>query len=132
MSLNPLFLQAVQPKAGNPGVAADGAGGGASSGPPSGGGGLVMMLPLLMIVPILFMSFRRQKKESAQRASLKKGDKVLTNAGIVGELMEMDEKLCKVKIAPGTTITVVSSMVSPYEPVSMTDSKDAKLLAEKK
>lgn len=133
MPTNALILQAVQPKAGTPGVASEGAP--AGSAPAAPGGGLLVMLPLLMIVPILFMSFRRQKKESAQRASLKKGDKILTNSGIVGELIEMDEKLAKVKIAPGTTITVVSSMVSPYDIAPVTaavDVKDAKALAEKK
>ena len=34
---------------------------------------------------------RRQKKERAARESLKKGDRVMTNAGLVGELVEMDD-----------------------------------------
>lgn len=90
-----------------------------------------MFLPLLMIVPILFMSFRRQKKEAEARKGLKKGDRVLTNGGMVGELVEMDERLAKLKIAPGTTITVLSSVVSPFE-TAPAEVKDAKFAMEKK
>jgi hypothetical protein len=36
----------------------------------------MMMLPLLLFVPIIFMSMRRQKKETEARGKLKKGDKV--------------------------------------------------------
>lgn len=84
-----------------------------------------------MIVPILFMSFRRQKKEAEARKGLKKGDRVLTNGGMVGELVEMDERLAKLKIAPGTTITVLSSVVSPFE-TAPAEVKDVKFATEKK
>jgi preprotein translocase subunit YajC len=94
-----------------------------------------MLLPLLMLVPILFMSMRRQKKESDARAKLRKGDRIVTNGGLVGELVEMDERFAKVKVAPGTTLTVLSSTVGPLEgnPDAKTAAPDAKVAtAEKK
>jgi len=68
-----------------------------------------------MFVPLLFMMFRRQKKEQQQRAKLKKGDRVVSNAGLVGELMELDERFAKVKIAPGTTVQMLAGSVAPLE-----------------
>ena len=101
-----------------------------------------MLFPLLIMVPFLFLMFRRQKKEKEARSSLKKGDTVVSQSGLIGELMEMDEKLAKVKIAPGTTVRMLVSSISPLgaEPEKKTDAadkdlkdlKDAKVAAEKK
>jgi preprotein translocase subunit YajC len=137
------FFQQVAPKAGTPGTSADpGAGappsGAAPSGPP--GSMLTMLLPFLILVPFLFLSFRRQKKEQQARASLKKGDRVVTQAGLIGELMELDERIAKVKIAPGTTVQVLATAVSPFESTpekaktdkELEDLKEAKAAADKK
>jgi preprotein translocase subunit YajC len=98
------------------------------------------MLPLLIMVPVIFMMFRRQKKEQALRGSLKKGDRVVSQSGLVGELIEMDERLAKVKIAPGTTVQMLATSLSPLDPVTakpasdkaLADLKDAKIAADKK
>src|SRR5690242_15064719 len=89
----------VGPKSGTPGVAQEGSPAPAAGAAPAGGG-WIMFLPLLMILPLFLLQGRRQKKEAAARAQLKRGDRVVSNAGIVGELVEMDEKFAKVKIAP--------------------------------
>ena len=141
------FFQQVAPKAGTPGVAVDNgppaAPSGGSSGPPPSM--ITMLLPFLILVPFLLLSFRRQKKEQAQRSSLKKGDRVVTQSGLIGELIDMDEKIAKVKIAPGTTVQVLASSVSPFDPTvdkngkkipepepAMDDLKRAKAAADKK
>jgi preprotein translocase subunit YajC len=135
VSLEYFSFQQTGPKAGTPGTSADGAapqGGGA----PPGGGLLTMLLTFLIFVPILFLMFRRQKKEAAARASLKKGDRVVSNSGLVGELMDLDDKFAKVKIAPGTTVTMVASTVAPLtpetQPAAKTELKDAKAVSDKK
>lgn len=123
------------PAAADPGAAASG---GAQGSPP--GGGLMFFLPLIMLVPFLFLSFRRQKKEQEARGKLKKGDRVVSQSGLVGELMETDERFAKVKIAPGTTVTMLVSSISPLEATAeasksddkLKDLKDAKATAEKK
>lgn len=139
MSLENFSFQNVPSKAGTPGVAAPDApqGGGASQGP--GGGMFTMLLPFLIFVPILFMMFRRQKKEAEQRKGLKKGDKVVSTSGLIGELMEFDERVAKVKIAPGTTVQMLSNSISPFgvevgakvSPAGA-ELKDAKPVADKK
>ena len=137
MSLS--FFQAVQPKTGTPGVAEP-----AGAPPASGGGGsppsmITMLLPFLILVPFLFLSFRRQKKEAAARGSLKKGDRVVTQSGLIGELVDLDERIGKVKIAPGTTVQVLASALSPFEPTvakpetkGLEDLKEAKATASDK
>jgi preprotein translocase subunit YajC len=87
---------------------------------PASGGGLSSSLPLLiMIVPmilLLFFSSRSQqnqaKKQAATVASLKKGDRVLTDAGISGRLVEMGDRYAKIEIAPGVKIDVLKARVA--------------------
>ncbi len=135
-----LFLQTPPPKQGTPGVAAPDAppASGGAGAPPSGGM-LTMLLPFLILVPFLFLTFRRQKKEQEARKSLKKGDKVVTQAGLIGELIEADERVAKVKIAPGTTVQVLTSALGPFEPAAagatdkqLSDLKEAKAGASDK
>lgn len=127
------FFQQVPPKQGTPGVAQEPAPAGDGQAPPAPGGGMItMLLPFLILVPFLFMSFRRQKKEAEARKNLKKGDKVVTQAGLIGELVDMDERLAKVKIAPGTTVQVLASAVSSFEPRAAAASKTDKQLADLK
>jgi preprotein translocase subunit YajC len=112
-----LLAQNVQPKAGTPGVAQD------SSPAPSGGGqsassplsGFMPILMMLVIfVPFFLLMSRRQKKETQARSSLKKGDRVSSTSGLVGELVEMDDRIAKVKIAPGVTVQFLANTVSPF------------------
>lgn len=131
------MFQNAGPKAGTPGVAVDPAGGAAGAGgaqqaaPP--GGALTMFLPLLIMVPFLFLMFRRQKKEQESRKGLKKGDKVVTQSGLIGELIEMDERIAKLKIAPGVNVQVLSNSLGPLDTTpAKADDKDLKDLKEAK
>jgi preprotein translocase subunit YajC len=121
---DPLLLaQNVQPKAGTPGVAQEAA----PSAPPGGSAGsnaggasspLAGMMPILMMlvifIPFFLLMNRRQKKEQHARSSLKKGDKVMTTSGLIGELIEIDEQIAKVKIAEGVKVQIVANTVSPF------------------
>jgi preprotein translocase subunit YajC len=137
MSLS--FFQQVQPKAGTPGIADPGPAPAGQGGAPSGGGGggspssmLPMLLPFVILIPFLFMSFRRQKKEQESRSKLKKGDTVLTQSGLIGELVDIDDKLAKVKIAPGTTVRVLATGISSFDPSAASDKKADKSLEDLK
>jgi preprotein translocase subunit YajC len=133
-----LFAQNVQPKATTPGAVQETPP--ASGTAPQGGssslfGMLPMVLMFALFIPILFMSSRRQKKEAQARASLKKGDRVTTNAGLIGELVEMDERVAKVKISPSVTVQFVANTVAPYvepEKAQAKDLKEAKAVSDKK
>jgi preprotein translocase subunit YajC len=139
-SNNLLLAQNVAPKAGTPGVSqepsAPSGGGAQPSGSPLAGFMPILMM-LVIFVPFFLLMSRRQKKESAARASLKKGDRVMTNAGLVGELIEMDERLAKVKIAPGVTVQIVANTVTPFvdpgeKSPSKQELKEAKAVSDKK
>lgn len=133
-----MTFQDVSPKAGTPGVESQAAPaqGGAAPGP---GASMLTFLPIiLMVVVMLFMSSRRQKKEQEARGKLKRGDRVLTQSGLIGELVELDDRIAKVKIAPGTTVQVLASALSPFDAAekkadkSLDDLKEAKAGADKK
>ena len=139
---SPLLLaQNVQPHAGTPGVAVDSTP--APGGQPQSGGagssifGLSPMLMMLVVmVPFFFLMSRRQKKERMAREGMKRGDRVMTNAGLVGELVEMDNALAKVKIAPGVTVQIVANTVTPFvspaEKATAKELKEAKAVSDKK
>jgi len=115
---------------------------GTPSNMPSGGGSggpqsmLPMLLPFALFIPILFLMFRRQKKEAEQRKALKRGDRVVSTSGLIGELMELDDRVAKVKIAPGTTVSMLANSVSPMPEASPAaadkELKDAKAVSDKK
>jgi preprotein translocase subunit YajC len=131
-----LLAQNAQPKALTPGVSQD-----ATPAPAAGGGSsspfaaLTPMLTLAIFIPIFFLMSRRQKKESQARKSLKKGDRVMTNAGIIGELVDIDERVARVKVTPSVTLQFVGNTILPYvesEKNGPKELKDAKAVSEKK
>ncbi len=133
-----LLAQNVPPKATTPGVVVQDSGP-SPSGSPRDNGGIMTFLPSLLmvavLVPIFLLMSRRQKKEQQARASLKKGDRIATNAGLVGELVEMDDRYAKVKIAPGVTAQFLTSSISPLvepEKAPAKDLKEAKAVPDKK
>ena len=112
-----LLAQNVQPKAAVPGTSQDSAptpsGGGQSSGS-SLAGFMPILMMLVIFVPFFLLMSRRQKKEATARSSLKRGDRVMTTGGLMGELVEMDDRIAKVKIAPGVTVQIMANTVSPF------------------
>jgi preprotein translocase subunit YajC len=134
-----LLAQNVLPKAGTPGVVQQDATPASTPASSSSSSPLMSMLPMLLMfalfIPILFLSSRRQKKEQKARESLKKGDRVQSTSGLIGELVEMDERIAKVKIAPSVHVQLVASTVSPYveaEKAPAKEIKEVKAVAEKK
>lgn len=72
-----------------------------------------MLFPLLLLVPLLLMMFfstrSQQKKQAAALASLQKGDRVLTQSGLVGKLVEMGDRYAKVELAPGVKVDIIKT-----------------------
>ena len=62
-----------------------------------------LLMMLVIFVPFFLLMSRARRTKRKPASSLKKGDRVMTNSGLVGELVEMDDRLAKVKIAPGVT-----------------------------
>jgi preprotein translocase subunit YajC len=58
----------------------------------------------------MFWSSRSQQKRAAQAiAGLKKGDRVLTQSGLIGKLVEVGDRYAKLEIAPGVKIELLKS-----------------------
>lgn len=86
--------------------------GGDPAAAPSGGLGLFM--PLLILIPfilILFLQGRsQQKKQEAVIAGLKKGDRVVTQSGLVGRLVSIEGRYAELQLPPsGTKVTILRS-----------------------
>lgn len=92
---------APRPAGGGAAPAGGGAAGGGGGGGPGGAlGGL--MLPLLMIVMVafLFMSGRKQRKDTeTMQKSLQKGDKVVTTSGMLGTIVAIDDQFAMLEIS---------------------------------
>jgi preprotein translocase subunit YajC len=61
-------------------------------------------------VVFLFWSSRsQQKKQEAAISALKKGDRVVAQSGLVGRLVEIDQRYAKVELAPGVKVQMLRS-----------------------
>ena len=84
-------------------------------GPPGGGMGsmgilLMFALPLLLI----FMMTRSQNKKQRQlESALKTGDRVITQSGLIGKIVDINASSTRVKleIAPGVNIQILKSAI---------------------
>ena len=86
-------------------------GGEPAAAPPSGFG---LITPLLILIPfilILFLQGRSQtKKQEAAIAGLKKGDRVVTQSGLVGRLVSIEGRYAELQLPPsGTKVTILRS-----------------------
>ena len=81
-------------------------------------GAILWMVILIAIFYFLLYRPQQQQRKKHQEFinSLKKGDKVVTSGGIIGEIKGIDEKTVNLKVAEGTMIKVLKSAISaPYE-----------------
>lgn len=93
---------------------------------PTGNGGLLLQLVpfLLIFVVMYFLMIRPQQKRAAahQKAlsAMKRGDRVITNSGLVGTIARVKENEFIVEIAENVQVTVVKQAVaSLYDPASV-------------
>jgi preprotein translocase subunit YajC len=92
---------------------------GTSGGGGQQGGGLTAFLPLILIVVIFYFLLirpqtKRQREHKTMLSALRKGDKVVTNSGIFGTIVGMDEKENKVvlKVAENVKMEFLKSSIA--------------------
>lgn len=83
------------------------------------GGGLMSLMPLvLMFVIFYFLLIRPQRKRMKEHeemvARLKKGDRVVTNGGLIGTIRDVKERELVIEIADRTKVRVVRGQVNLY------------------
>lgn len=80
-----------------------------------------MLVPFGAVIAIFyFMMIRPQQKRAKEHKkmidSLKKGDKVITAAGIHGVVQDLDEKTVTLTIATNTHVTFDRSVITSINP----------------
>jgi len=78
---------------------------------------MISLLPLVLIFVVFYFLLIRpqQKKMKAHRemiAALKRGDKVLTSGGIIGNIVKVEEGELLVEIAKDVRVRVARHMIS--------------------
>ncbi len=73
------------------------------------------MFPLLLLVPMIIAMFwmqsKQQKKQKELEDSLKTGDRVVTQSGLIGKLTDKGNRYVKVEIAPGIKVQMLRTAV---------------------
>lgn len=82
-----------------------------------GFGGLESLLPLVLIFVVFYFLLIRpqQKKQKAHRemlAALRRGDRIVTAGGIIGQITRVSDNELTVEIAPDVKVKVMRGLVS--------------------
>lgn len=83
---------------------------------PAAGGGFMTFLPFILMFVAMYVFFmlpkqKEMKKMDAMRNSLKKGDKVLTAAGIIGVVSNVDNSVISIKTGDNTKLDFEKSAI---------------------
>jgi preprotein translocase subunit YajC len=81
---------------------------------------LLAWVPMILIFGIMYVLLflpmrRRQKALQKLIEDLKRGDKVITNGGLVGEVAEVEPKFIHLKVAPNVKLKIAKSAVAGLE-----------------
>jgi preprotein translocase subunit YajC len=95
---------------------------------------LLMLMALLPVIFFMFFSNRSQtKKQKDMESKLKKGDRIVTQSGLVGKLVDpVEGRHAKLEIAPGVKVTILRSSIAGLDAEETSKTKDEPALAEKK
>ena len=75
-------------------------------------GGIMPLLIVVLPIMLLFMTMRGSTKKQKQlESTLKTGDTVVTNSGMIGKVTEMTETRVKLEIAPGVSVRMLKSAI---------------------
>ena len=88
-----------------------------------------MLFPLLLVGMLIFLfwsSRSQQKKQETAISQLKKGDRVVTQSGLIGRLVEIEPRYAKLEIAPGVKVQVLRTSLTGRDAEEPAAKKDAK------
>jgi preprotein translocase subunit YajC len=80
-------------------------------------GGIALFLPFILIMVIFYFLMilpaqRRQKKVNEMLKNLKNGDKVITNGGIYGTIVGLENEAVQLRIAEQVKIKISRSAIA--------------------
>ena len=107
---------AAAPEAPAKGAPAEGTPDAPPGAPPGGGGlfgssGMLIVMMVVMFGMMWFMSRSEKKRRTELESKLKKGDRVVTGAGLIGKLVELGEAQVRVEIAPGVVVAMTKASI---------------------
>jgi preprotein translocase subunit YajC len=81
---------------------------------------LMQFVPILLIFGIFYFLLlapmrKRQKAHQALLGALKRGDKVVTNGGLLGEIAAVEERIVHLKLADNVKVRVVKTAIAGLE-----------------
>ena len=84
-------------------------------------GGITLFLPLILIMVIFYFLMimpaqRRQKKVNEMLKNLKSGDKIITNSGIWGTIVGLEDDAVQLRIAEQVKIKISRSAIAGLQP----------------
>lgn len=84
-------------------------------------GPIAQFLPILLIMVIFYVLLilpaqKRQKKTAAMLAGLKNGDKVITNGGVFGTIVGLEDDALQLRIADQVKVKVLRSAIAGLQP----------------
>ncbi|MCK6592467.1 MAG: preprotein translocase subunit YajC [Polyangiaceae bacterium] len=90
---------------------------------------LILLLPLLLI---FLMTRTQTKKQKQLESNLKVGDRVLSQSGLIGKIVDMGERTVKMEIAPGVNVQMLKSSIQGLADADQKPAGDAKQDAKAK
>jgi preprotein translocase subunit YajC len=105
-----------------------------AAGGASGGSAFASFIPIILIFVVFYFLLirpnqKRMKDHQAMLSSIRRGDKVVTNGGIIGMVTKVieDERELQVEIAENVRVRVrqdmIANVLGKTEPVSANDDK---------
>ena len=81
------------------------------------GGGLTLFMPMILVFVIFYFLLirpqaKQQKRHQAMLQDLKRGDEVITAAGIHGKIASVSDATVDVEIAPNVRVTLEKKQVA--------------------
>ena len=87
------------------------------AGAPGGADMIVSMLPIVAIVAIFYFLLirpqsKRAKEHKAMLEAVRRGDKIVSNGGLMGAVTKVDDDVLTVEIAKDIKVQVVRGMIA--------------------
>jgi len=88
---------------------------------PNSGDIFIQLFPLILLfIVFYFLLIRPQAKRAKEHKqmidSLRKGDEIITNGGLLGKITECGESFIQIEVAPNTEVKVQRAMIAQVMP----------------
>jgi preprotein translocase subunit YajC len=91
---------------------------------------VAQVLPLLLLFAIFYFLIikpqqNQQKEHTEMVNNLQKGDKIITNGGLMGEVVKVDDNFIKIKLNDSVIVKVQKNFIASKDDNNKISSKNA-------